>query len=77
MSIWMTALDSKCLIREVSIADTQGGSFCAVGWGAIAKQGSYMGVILQACQNDVQLHSLQKNGQTQKSLFVNKDKIMS
>lgn len=61
MSIWMTALDSICLIREVSIADTQRGSFCGIRWGAIAKQGSHMGVILQACQNDVQLHSLKKN----------------
>lgn len=75
MSIWMTALDSICLIRGVSIADTQRGSFRGIGWRAITKQGSYMGVILQTCQNDVQLHSLKKNRHN--NHFVNKHKIMS
>lgn len=56
----MVALGPVGCIREIPVSDAEGGDVCGVRGGAVAQQGGDVSVVLQAGQNNIQLHSLKE-----------------
>lgn len=59
----MVALGTVGRIGEVAVGKAEGGDVRGVGGGAVAEQGGHVRVVLQAGQDDVQLHSLNREGE--------------